>query len=241
MKFRITRTSVLLVAGVAAALMLGSCAAPAPAVVTPSTPAPPAVAQPVIRDIAGALEWHPNEENVLICACSDPDGNPLTYYWTAEKGIIKGEGQRVSWTPPEELGEYEIVVRVTNDKGGEATSSKKFAVVAPPPPPEDKTVYLKLTPPSATVATATGRVRSFFMSEIQCEIPGRDLSEFTYTWTANGGKLTAEGLDEGKASRVGWLAPGANGLFIVKVKVTDKAGNWAEGEVTYEVLCCRDP
>jgi len=241
MKFRIAHPLVLFMVVMAAALIFCSCGTPAPIVTPPSTPAPPAMAQPEIRDIAGPVQLYPNEENTLICACSDPDGNPLTYSWTAEKGIIKGEGQRVSWVPPEELGEYEITVEVSNDKGGEATFGKKFTVVAPPPPPEDKTVYLKLTPPSATIATATGRVRSFFTSEIQCVVPDRDASEFTYIWTAYGGKLTAEGLDEGKASRVGWLAPGAGGQYVVKVKVTDKDGNWAEGEVTYEVLCCRDP
>jgi len=100
---------------------------------------------------------------------------------------------------------------------------------------------LKLTPPATNITAATGRVRSFFMSEIQCEVPDRDPSEFTYTWTTLGGKLMAEGLDEGKASRVGWLAPGAGGQYVVRVTVIDKAGNKAVGEVTYEVLCCRDP
>jgi hypothetical protein len=241
MKFRITYVSIIFMIIAAAVLIAAACATPAPAVKTPATSAPPAVARPQIRDIAGPLEWHPNEQNVLICACSDPDGNPLTYFWTADKGTIKGEGQRVYWVPPDELGEYQITVKVANDKGEEAIFSKKFTVVAPPPPPEDRTVYLKLTPPASSVSRATGRVRSFFVSEIQCQVPDRDPAEFTYIWTANGGKLMADGLDDGKASRVGWLAPGAGGQFIVKVTVADKAGNKAEGEVTYEVLCCRDP
>ncbi|MCX5993471.1 MAG: hypothetical protein NT177_04545, partial [Chloroflexi bacterium] len=91
------------------------------------------------------------------------------------------------------------------------------------------------------VATASGRVRALFTSEIQCVIPDRDLSEFTYTWAANAGKLMANGLSEGKASRVGWLAPGVGGQYVVGVLITDKAGNKAIGEVTFEVLCCRDP
>jgi len=225
----------------AAALILNACAPAAPVVKPPATPPPPAVSQPEIRAIAGAQEWYPNQENTLICACSDPDGNPLTYTWTAEKGIIQGEGQRVKWVPPEDIGEYEISVKVTNDKGGEASFSKTFAVVNPPPPPVDKTIYLKLSPPATSVATASGRVRSLYTSEIQCEVPDRDPSEFTYIWAAEGGKLMADGLDEGKASRVGWIAPGQGGQYIVAVMVMDKAGNQATGEVTFEVLCCRDP
>jgi len=224
-----------------AVLMLSACAAPAPVVKPPASSPPPAVPQPEIMNIIGLREWNPNTENTLLCAASDPDGNPLTYTWTAEKGIIKGEGRNVSWVPPDEVGEYEITVKVTSDKGGEATFSKKFVVVAAPPPPVDTTIYLKLTPPDTNMVTASGRVRSFFLSEIQCVIPGRDLSEFSYTWAANAGKLMADGLDEGKASRVGWLAPGQAGQYAVRVLVTDKAGNQAVGEVTYEVICCRDP
>jgi hypothetical protein len=223
------------------AMILTACAAPAAVVKPPPTPPPPAVPQPEIRNILGIREWNPNVESTLLCAAVDPDGNPLTYTWSAEKGTIKGEGQKVIWVPPGEVGEYQITVKVTNGKGGEASFSQRFAVVNPEPPPVDNTVYLKLTPPATNVATATGRVRALFTSEIQCVIPDRDLSEFTYTWAANAGKLIADGLHEGKASRVGWLSPGQGGEYVVGVLVTDKAGNKAIGEVTFEVLCCKDP
>jgi len=228
----------LFIVAIVAALMLAACAAPAAVVKPPLTPPPPAVPQPEIRNIVGLREWNPNVESTLLCAASDPDGNLLTYTWSAEKGIIKGEGQKVNWVPPGEVGEYEITVKVTNGKGGEASFSKRFAVVDPPPPPVDNTIYLKLTPPATNVATASGRVNGLFTSEIQCVVPDRDSSEFTYTWAANGGKLMADGLNEGKASRVGWIAPNQAGQYVVGVLVTDRAGNKATGEVTFEVLCC---
>jgi hypothetical protein len=221
-----------------AALVLTACAAPAAVVKPPPSSAPPAVPQPEIRDIIGVPEWNPNVENFLLCAATDPDGNLLTYTWSAEKGIIKGEGRKVSWVPPAETGEYQITVKVTNGKGGEASFSKRLAVVNAPPAEVDKTIYLKLVPPATNVATASGRVNGLSTPEIQCVVAERDPSEFTYTWAANGGKLMADGLNQGKASRVGWIAPNQAGQYVVGVLVTDKAGNKAIGEVTFEVLCC---
>jgi hypothetical protein len=242
MNFRITFSRQLLLVVMGTALMLTACAAPASVVKTPPTPPPPAVPQPEIKDIVGIREWHPNVESSLICAAVDPDGNPLTFTWTAEKGIIKGEGQKVSWVPPGEIGEYEITVKVTNAKGGEASFSKRFSVVNPTPPEPDKTIYLKLSIPSTNLVSAQGRIRSFFTAEIQCDVEGRDPAELTYIWSAQGGKLDGIGINEGKASRVGWIAPqGGKDQYKVFVLVADKAGNQAAGEVNFEVLCCRDP
>ena len=50
----------------------------------------------------------------------------------------------------------------------------------------------------------------------------------------------ADTLDEGTASRVGWIAPGQKGQYKIAVIVTDKNGNQARGEVNMEVLCCSD-
>ena len=53
--------------------------------------------------------------------------------------------------------------------------------------------------------------------------------------------IFANNLDEGKANRVGWLAPGSGGQYKITVLVQDKSGNQATGEVDMEVLCCTNP
>lgn len=238
-----TKTLTKLVSAVLLALLIfAACSSAAPAVKPkPSITTTPYTAQPEIMNIIGLPEWNPSKEGSLLCAATDPDGLPLNYSWTAEKGAIKGEGNKVTWVPPDATGEYEITVKVWNGQGGEATFSKKFKVVTPAPEAPDKTMYLNLTLPSANTATAKGRLRAFTTGEIQCIVEGRDASELTYTWGSNAGKLVAPGLEAGAASRVGWIAPGQSGNYKVAVIVEDKAGNRALGEVDIEVLCCRDP
>ena len=237
----LTRSGKYIICVILAAVLLAGCGAPATKP-KPVLPGPPAFSQPEITNIVGLQKWEPGKESSLTCAARDPDGNQLTYTWTAENGTIKGDGQKVTWVPPNATGEYEISVKVSNGKGGEASFSKRFTVANPPAPEQDKTIYLKLSVPSQNVVTAEGRIRSFFTAEIQCIVEGSDPAGLTYTWAAEGGKLMADGLNEGKASRVGWIAPqGGQDRHKVTVRVTDRDGNQAVGEVNFEVLCCRDP
>lgn len=206
----------------------------------------PACSRPssiTITDIVGKREIKPLEENPLICAAEDASNGTLSYTWAAEKGIIKGEGQTVTWIAPDSLGDYSITVKVASSKGGETTFTKKFKVTDDPyhNNTPDKTVYLNLTIPSSNTVTARTKLRTFTTGEIQCNVSGIDPAELTYKWSDSGGKLVAENLNSGKVSKVGWIAPGAGGFFTVTVVVSDKQGRQATGEVVIEVLCCRDP
>jgi hypothetical protein len=214
-----------------------ACAAPA-VKPKPVFPPPPGISQPEIMNIIGVQEWNPGKENTLLCAARDPDGNQLTYIWAAENGTIKGDGQKITWLPPDTIGDYEISVSVDNGKGGKASFSKKFTVTNPAPPEPDKTIYLKMSVPSQNVVSTAGRIGGSFTADIQCDVEGRDPSELTYTWSANAGRFAGTGINDGKASRVGWMAPNLAGPYKVTVLVADKAGNQAAGEVNFEVLCC---
>jgi hypothetical protein len=209
----------------------------------PSNKAMPAIKVLTVTDIVGKREWKPSEENSLICAAEDPRGGELTYSWSAEKGNIKGEGQTVSWTAPDTLGEYGITVKVVSSKGGDVTFSKKFKVTDDPyhNNTPDKTIYLNLTIPSNNLVSKTGRLRIFTSGEMQCVVDGADPADLTYKWTAPAGKMLGEDIASGKDSKIGWIAPGQAGFYTVSVLVTDKAGRQASGEVVFEVLCCRDP
>jgi len=65
----------------------------------------------------------------LDCLASDPDGDRLSYAWSADGGELWGEGSVVTWTAPSNGGDFAVTVTVTDTTGGVATESKAFTVV----------------------------------------------------------------------------------------------------------------
>ncbi len=216
----------------------------APAPKPPSAPSIPRENRPPQAvAIVGPMELKPSAEGSLICAATDPDADILTYDWSAEQGVISGSGKQVTWTTPAETGEFSVTCKVTDGKGGEAEASRKFKVTDNPYGNEqpDKTIYLKLTIPSGETVQVNRQLRSYTTGEIECVVANQDPARLTFKWSAPAGKLYATDLDGGKATRVGWVAPGSGGTYTVAVTVTDLGGNQAQGQVNFEVLCCKDP
>jgi len=66
----------------------------------------------------------PGHSGIITCVASDPDGDELTYEWSAERGTIDGEGAEVTWIAPGDYGDYLITVTVSDGRGGEVTDSQ---------------------------------------------------------------------------------------------------------------------
>ena len=66
----------------------------------------------------------------LRCLASDPDGDTLSYTWSAEDGELAGEGSVVIWTAPlDPVFPVPVTVTVSDNWGGTASESKVFNVV----------------------------------------------------------------------------------------------------------------
>ena len=65
----------------------------------------------------------------IECFAEDPDGDELSFIWSATGGKIQGEGDKVGWTAPGVAENYTITVKVSDGRGGEAEATMEFEVL----------------------------------------------------------------------------------------------------------------
>ncbi|MGC9317985.1 MAG: Ig-like domain-containing protein [Armatimonadota bacterium] len=86
---------------------------------------------PVINSVSALASaiW-PSETTTITCDASDPDGDGLTYTWTATHGNIQRNGKSVTYDAPESGGTPTIEVTVTDGNGGRAVQELTLTVGA---------------------------------------------------------------------------------------------------------------
>lgn len=206
-------------------------------------PSPPVVEQPnqspVIESINYAQDTFATSDVQIVCLAKDGDSDNLTYEWKAEAGQISGSGPNVIWLPPGKMGTYPISLVVSDGKGGVATENISIRVVTNADGTATPITEVKLKlGDEGPVIVDKQRVRIWMTADILCMVENAEGSDLTYTWSATDGKMQGVGLEEGKADRIRWTAPGQRGDAAVYVTVTDSQGREAKGQVNVEVFCC---
>jgi len=214
-------------------LLQSACTSPPPEVIPPNQ-------SPVIVYINYAHDAFGTAEVQIECLAKDADGDNLTYQWSAEAGKISGSGPNVLWMPPGKMGTYPITLLVSDGKGGVATENISIRVVTNADGTATPLVELKLKLGDAEpVIVEKARVRIWMTEDILCIVEeAGSASDLTYTWSAGSGEMQGKGLDEGKANKIRWKAPGVRGDYTVSVTVKDSQGREAKGKVNIEVFCC---
>jgi hypothetical protein len=158
------------------------------------------------------------ESCTISCVASDADGDSLSYDWTATGGTITGEGSTISWIAPSAEGDYIIAVTVSDGKGGTASDSCTIPVANAPP-------QISSLNPSTTSVALEGSCT------ITCTASDADGDSLNYDWTATVGTITGEG------STITWIAPSAEGDYIIAVTVSDGKGGTVSDtcEITVEM------
>jgi hypothetical protein len=175
---------------------------------------------PVISSLtASAGRVSPSGSCQVKCVASDPNGDKLNYTWSAY-GDISGEGAVVTWTAPATLGDYTIVVKVTDGRGGEATAQLTISVTVNRPPVID------------SLTSERQQVKKAMATAINCTARDPDGDKLSYLWSASSGNITGEEMV------VTWVAPDAFGTYTITVTVTDGRGGEATESIDIVVTCC---
>lgn len=209
-----------------ALLILGACL-PKQQQPTPP-PEPPKNQSPAIQSLTAEPIANPAGKYQVVCTASDPEGDTLEYWWTADGGMIEGTGNSITWTAPEAGGAYNVKVMVRDNKGAEANQSVAITAASRK---NDPPRIVKMTIDNKD-AQDVNQVKIWLTANIYCVAEDPEGGKLTYMWSATGGEIKGEG------AIVQWIAPGLSSDHIIKVRVIDDRGAEAESTLNFHVKCC---
>lgn len=127
--------------------------APSPAPSPSPPPAPPPDNQPpVVTSLtAEPPKVDPGETSIITSTATDPDGNSLSYGWSATGGTISGTGASITWRAPATDGKFVVTVTVSDGEGG--TAGRELTIFAGNPP---RTIILEPIPEESGSVYSTG-------------------------------------------------------------------------------------
>ncbi len=166
----------------------------------------------------------------LEATATDPDGDPLTYSWSAPRGGFAGADEPVAhWTAPEALGTMAIRVEVSDERGGSASSVVEVAVVNREPSFGQPAYGFELP------ENVDGRESPSEIGRVEAE--DQDGDELTYELAAGDRQRFAVGALDGV---VRYIGSGEDfetlpNRFELAVRLLDEFGEDAWTEVAVEV------
>jgi outer membrane protein OmpA-like peptidoglycan-associated protein len=150
-------------------------------------------------------------------SASDPDGDSLTYSWTASGGRVDGTGADARWMENNAgAGNYTITAKVDDGHGGSATCSTDVRAVTPPPPPAPK-------PPVMSCSVDRGTVMAGERVSVTATATSPQNFTLTYAWRANAGQVVGTGTTV-QFDTTG-LAPGS---YVITGRADDGHGQAAD-------------
>ena len=142
----------------------------------------------------------------LYCTAMDRDDDVLSYSWHCNSGGFSGSGSEVTWTAPQTAGQYIVRCIVNDGRGGQDSAAVSIPVV----------LYINHIPVIDSLEAAPRKLQLGALSRIDCYAHDSDGDSLTVQWSARAGTLTPQGTS------AMWQAPGEEGFYYVRCRVTDQ-------------------
>ncbi len=152
----------------------------------------------------------------ITCDAQDPDGDDLTYEWSATAGTITGHGPLASWTAPDETGMHWLTVVATDVYGGSAKRAIPVTVSRGEPPSIKGLRLEAIDTHEFTQYRDDWRI----LAERKCAIEvlvADENGDYTYEWSSDRGTIAGDGPN------AVWQAP-ASGTSTIVVRVINSSG-----------------
>jgi outer membrane protein OmpA-like peptidoglycan-associated protein len=183
-------------------------------------PPPPPNLPPTVKASCDPCTVEAGKTSTVSAAATDPENDPLTYQWQAERGTLAAPtNPRSSWTAPMQPGPVKVTVTVSD--GHNPAVSDSVTITVEPPPNHPPTVKAMCDPCS---------VEAGQMSTVSADAQDPDGDPLTYQWTAPTGAL-----GNATSRQSTWTAPMQPGAVPITITVNDGHGHTASDTVTIQV------
>jgi hypothetical protein len=179
---------------------------------------------PVINSISsGKSEAFPGKTVDITCNATDPDGDELTYIWTASGGTISSQSPYAVWTAPGASGVYTVKVSVRDRKNNEVSDQVFISVVSNQPP----VIRSLVVSPSA--------VGEGQQATVTCDAYDPEGDTVNYAWHVENGEVSGNG------PLVKWTLPYDIEQSTIIVTVADGQGKLTSMQTRVTVLPNHNP
>ena len=187
---------------------------------------------PTVSASCNPCRMGPGEEVHLAARASDPDGDALTYAWSAPTGRFTGpvDEAETRWEAPNKIGRVTIRVQVSDGQDGTSSATVSIEVANAPPAFDEPAYAFELR------ENEDGRLRPVPLGTVLAEDPDED--EVTYALASGAGHLFAVGARDGAVTYVG---PGEDhevepNRYELTIRARDTHGAEARVQVVVEVV-----